>query len=92
MSKRFIPLILAGVALAAVPLSAQAYVGPGAGISLLGALWALIAVIGSAILYIVLWPLRRMRKRRKQKKNPDQMQRDATAPQENGAADVKEGE
>jgi membrane protein implicated in regulation of membrane protease activity len=47
---------------------AQAYVGPGAGISLLGALWALIAVIGSAILYVILWPWRRLMKRRKREK------------------------
>ncbi len=62
--------LLAAVAfsLLAATTASQAYVGPGAGISLLGALWALLAVVGSAILYIILWPLRRMRKRHKKEK------------------------
>lgn len=55
----------AGILLTVAATPAWAYVGPGAGLSLLGALWALIAAIGSAILYVVLWPLRRWRKRRK---------------------------
>ena len=44
--------------------SADAYIGPGAGLSLLGALWALIAAVAAALGFIVLWPLRRARKRR----------------------------
>lgn len=44
--------------------TAFAYVGPGAGLSLLGALWGLIAAIGAAILFVILWPLRQARKRR----------------------------
>lgn len=56
----------------AVAGPAQAYVGPGAGISLLSALWVLLAVIGSAILYVVLWPLRRWRKRRKHKRSENE--------------------
>lgn len=42
---------------------AQAYVGPGAGLSLLGALWGLIVAVGAALLFLVLWPLRRARRR-----------------------------
>lgn len=45
--------------------AAQAYVGPGAGLSLLGALWGVIAAIGAALLFVVLWPIRRMMRRRK---------------------------
>ena len=44
---------------------AWAYVGPGAGLSLLGALWGLLAAIGAALLFVVLWPLRQLRKRRR---------------------------
>ncbi|MBN2162262.1 MAG: hypothetical protein JXR25_04110 [Pontiellaceae bacterium] len=35
-----------------------AYVGPGAGLSALGALWALIASIGIALGAILIWPIR----------------------------------
>jgi uncharacterized membrane protein len=45
--------------------AAQAYVGPGAGLSLLGALWGVVAAIGAALLFVVLWPIRRMRRRKK---------------------------
>jgi len=44
---------------------AQAYVGPGAGVSLIGAAVGLIFAIVLALGVIVLWPLRRLLKRRK---------------------------
>lgn len=44
-------------AVAATP--AAAYVGPGAGLSLLGALWGVVIAVGTAIGFVVLWPLRR---------------------------------
>jgi hypothetical protein len=44
--------------------SADAYIGPGAGLSLLGALWALIVAVGAALAFLVLWPLRQAMKRR----------------------------
>ncbi len=44
--------------------TAVAYVGPGAGLSLLGALWGLLLAVGAALLFIVLWPLRRYLRRR----------------------------
>jgi hypothetical protein len=47
--------------------TAAAYVGPGAGLSLLGALWGLLLSIGAALWFVILWPLRRMRKRARQK-------------------------
>ncbi|WP_174329840.1 hypothetical protein [Litchfieldella anticariensis] len=50
----------------ALPLTVQAYVGPGAGLSLLTALWGLIAAIGVAVFFIVMWPIRRMRRRKAQ--------------------------
>lgn len=54
------------LALMLVPFAAaQAYVGPGAGLSLLGALWGVVAAIGAALLFVVLWPIRRMRRRKK---------------------------
>lgn len=44
---------------AMVATPAAAYVGPGAGLSLLGALWGVVIAIGAAIGFVVLWPLRR---------------------------------
>ncbi|MBO9471161.1 hypothetical protein J7355_13765 [Endozoicomonas sp. G2_2] len=63
------PLIRSGLAAAlmlAPFAAAQAYVGPGAGLSLLGALWGVVAAIGAALLFVVLWPIRRMRRRKKE--------------------------
>jgi type VI protein secretion system component VasK len=51
--------------------SAEAYIGPGAGLSLLGALWALIAAVVAAVGFIALWPIRRARKRRLAQKQAD---------------------
>jgi hypothetical protein len=45
---------------------AQAYVGPGAGISMLGALGAVIVAILFALVGLVWWPIRTLRRRRKQ--------------------------
>ncbi|WP_265516666.1 hypothetical protein [Nitratireductor luteus] len=47
------------------PTIALAYVGPGAGLSLLGALWALVAAIGTALIFIVVWPVRKALRRRR---------------------------
>lgn len=50
--------------LAASP--ALAYVGPGAGLTLLGALWGLILAVVVSVGFILLWPIRRMIRRNKQ--------------------------
>jgi hypothetical protein len=42
------------------PGLALAYVGPGAGISMLGALWGLIAGVVMALGVILFWPIRMM--------------------------------
>lgn len=56
---------LFALAAAALPVLAHAYVGPGAGLGLLAALWGLVAAVGVAVCYVVMWPIRRMRRRRK---------------------------
>lgn len=48
-----------------LPGLASAYVGPGAGLSLLTALWGIVAAIGVALLFVIMWPIRRLRRRRK---------------------------
>ena len=49
--------------LAVVPLAAQAYVGPGAGVGMIGSLLAVLGAVLLAIVGLVLWPLRMIRKR-----------------------------
>ncbi len=47
------------------PATAFAYVGPGAGLSLLGALWALVMALGLALMFIVAWPVRSLLRKRR---------------------------
>ena len=57
------PLATGAFALfAATP--AFAYVGPGAGLSLLGALWGVVAAVVLALAFVVIWPVRRLITRR----------------------------
>ena len=48
------------VAALASPIPAFAYVGPGAGLSLIGAFWALILAIFTAVFFLLAWPVRRL--------------------------------
>lgn len=66
MKKPFLVLYTLLVA-ALLPAVAFAYVGPGAGLSLLGALWALIAAVGAAIVFVIAWPVRKLLHRRRAK-------------------------
>ena len=52
----------AGVLTIAGP--ALAYVGPGAGLSVLGALWGVLFAVFAALAFVVIWPVRRLMKRR----------------------------
>lgn len=44
---------------------AFAYVGPGVGLSMLGALWGIVVAIAVAVGFVVAWPLRCLLKGRK---------------------------
>ena len=61
------PRIITLFLLALFTSSAVAYVGPGAGISVLGSLLGILATIFVAIGAILIWPLRKLLKRRKAK-------------------------
>lgn len=56
----------AAAAALALAAPATAYVGPGAGLSLLGALWAVVAAVLAALFFVAMWPIRRLMKRRAQ--------------------------
>jgi hypothetical protein len=53
------------MALATIPEAAFAYVGPGAGISVFGALWGLILGVVTALGIVLFWPIRIMLRKRK---------------------------
>ena len=63
MKKSAVSILAVTTALLAAP--AYAYVGPGAGISLLGALWGLIVGVVAAVGIILFWPVRIMLRKRK---------------------------
>lgn len=64
-----IKTVIAIASLAFVCLPAEAYVGPGAGITMLGALWAVIAAVLFALGGLMIWPIRVLRRRFRPKKN-----------------------
>ena len=43
---------------------AFAYIGPGAGLSMLGAFWGLVVAVLAALSFLILWPFRRMFRKR----------------------------
>jgi membrane protein implicated in regulation of membrane protease activity len=59
MTTRLAPLI-GLAALLVLPGTAFAYVGPGAGLTMIGALWALVLALFAALFFVVAWPVRRM--------------------------------
>jgi uncharacterized membrane protein len=50
-----------------IPCHALAYFGPGAGVTMFGAFWAVIAAIVLTLIGIILYPLRKLIKRLKNK-------------------------
>lgn len=63
------PVLLACLAVVIAILGsaapAAAYVGPGAGLSLVGAFWGLLVAIFAAFAFVILWPIRRLYRRRR---------------------------
>lgn len=78
--------------MAVTPIAA-AYIGPGSGISIVGSLFGLLATIFLAAGAIIIWPYRRMLKKRKQKKLAENNDEDAQSevPGEVGEATDVEG-
>jgi hypothetical protein len=57
--------VVLAIAVAFAPVAAQAYVGPGAGITLIGALIGLVSAVLLALWAVLRWPFRRFMARRK---------------------------
>ena len=79
--------VLAGLMALAAPQAAEAYIGPGAGLSVGGAIIGVLATLVLAAAMVVLWPLRvALRKLRGGRpaapsgKAPDPAQRQGAAP------------
>jgi hypothetical protein len=54
--------------LAAAPLLAHAYVGPGAGLGMIASLLAVVGAMLLSILGLIMWPLRLLKQRRQAKR------------------------
>jgi len=63
--KHVASLFMVALPAAFIPGLALAYVGPGAGISMLGAFWGLVVGIVMALGVILFWPIRMMMRKRK---------------------------
>lgn len=61
---------------------AMAYVGPGAGLSVVSALIGVLLAVGAAVVFIVGWPIRRAMRRRKQLASGRQYSRDEVSREE----------
>lgn len=70
MNRHLTAATLAAFALLTLAGPASAYVGPGAGISLIGAVLGFLSVIGTAIAFIVMAPIRAARRRAAAQKPP----------------------
>lgn len=68
--KRILSLIVFVVACAAIPFqSAYAYIGPGGGLTAIGAILALIAVIIVTFFGFLWYPIKRFRKKQRERKS-----------------------
>jgi len=63
--------LLAVVAAATLNGPAEAYIGPGAGISLLGAFWGLILAVTTAVAAVVWYPIRKLMRSRPAARRPE---------------------
>jgi hypothetical protein len=70
----------AGVFAAALAFPAMAYVGPGAGLGILGALLAILLAVVATVVGLVVWPLRMLARRRKVRREAEEGPQSGRAP------------
>ena len=70
MKKAGTGLVAVALALSLFATPAFAYIGPGAGITVLGALWGVVVAIVLAVVAVLLWPLRVLFRRRRKRTRP----------------------
>jgi hypothetical protein len=63
-------MVAVASALSLFATPAFAYIGPGAGITVLGALWGVVVAIVLAVAAVLLWPLRVLFRRRRKRTRP----------------------
>ena len=66
-----LPAMLTAFLFVTIPFDAAAYVGPGTGISLIGAIIAVLAALFFTVGGILLWPFRALRRWMKKRKGQD---------------------
>jgi hypothetical protein len=76
---RKLPLLVASLCLIAAATPAFAYIGPGAGITMLGALWSVIVAVALAIGAVLFYPIRVMMRRFRRPTPADATRQDALA-------------
>lgn len=64
MKTRSFAAVCLALLAAGLPTVAHAYVGPGAGLSLVAAFWAILVAVGTIVVFTLMWPIRRMMKRK----------------------------
>jgi hypothetical protein len=70
MRSVMVALLVAVACVAGLAGPAAAYVGPGAGLSLVGAFWGLLVAVAAALGFVIFWPLRRLFRRNRAKATP----------------------
>jgi len=89
---RFLGRLSLIAVLGAAALPAMAYIGPGSGISVIGSLLGLLTTILIAVGAIVLFPFRKMLKRRSSKQPPDNPGSDSNADPEEASLEPMKSE
>lgn len=57
--KTVMPFVVALTLVLGFSQDAFAYIGPGAGLSMLGAFWGLVVAVLAALSFLLLWPIRK---------------------------------
>ena len=83
--------IIGFIMILVLPAQAMAYVGPGAGITMLGALWGVFIAILAALGAVLYWPIRSVIRKRKKRLAADaEANSNSSATAENGGDESRD--